>query len=261
MIYFAFPRNITSDRAGYEFLGKISIETFNLTKKQIFFDFSETQRFEVNLCSPVAALINDLRERNNEVILYGFEYGIEKVLKQNGFYQLVNDNYKAEDIHYSTIIDFRRFRTDETLIFQEYVNKQLLEYSDFPKLSDLLKKHINKSILEIFNNAHIHGGCDYVFTCGEYFPKDKRLKFTISDLGLTIRKNVNLYFNSGSAIDGKDALSWAVQEGNTTRTGSIPGGLGLSLIRDFIKKMKALYRLFLQMDIGKKKMVLFWLLI
>ena len=31
------------------------------------------------------------------------------------------------------------------------------------------------------------------------------------------------------------AIAWALEGNNTTKTGSIPGGLGLKLIRDFIK--------------------------
>ena len=54
-------------------------------------------------------------------------------------------------------------------------------------------------------------------------------------MGKTIRKNVNDYFGSGSEISGDKAILWAVEEGNTTKKGNIPGGLGLSLIRDFLR--------------------------
>lgn len=52
-------------------------------------------------------------------------------------------------------------------------------------------------------------------------------------MGLTIRKNVNDFLKS--KINGAKAIEWAVEEGNTTRTGTIPGGLGFSLIRDFLE--------------------------
>ena len=62
----------------------------------------------------------------------------------------------------------------------------------------------------------------------------KRLDFTIVDLGRTIKSNVKEYVNK--EVSGKDALKWAVTEGNTTKHGEIPGGLGLSMIREFLKK-------------------------
>ena len=103
-------------------------------------------------------------------------------------------------------------------------------------MSPLLKSKINKSIFEIFNNANIHGRCQHVFSCGQYFPKKKRLLFTIADLGATIKHNVNQYLDR--SLPASEAIQWAVEEGNTTKTGSIPGGLGLSLIRDFLKLNK-----------------------
>ena len=36
-------------------------------------------------------------------------------------------------------------------------------------------------------------------------------------------------------LSGKECILWAVEEGNTTKQGTIPGGLGLSLIRTFLK--------------------------
>ncbi len=38
-----------------------------------------------------------------------------------------------------------------------------------------------------------------------------------------------------SEIDPCEAIKWAIREGNTTKEGNQPGGLGLKLIKDFIK--------------------------
>lgn len=46
--------------------------------------------------------------------------------------------------------------------------------------------------------------------------------------------NVNEYLRNN--LSGEDAIKWAVGEDHTTKQGSIPGGLGLSLIRDFLEK-------------------------
>lgn len=37
-------------------------------------------------------------------------------------------------------------------------------------------------------------------------------------------------------MSGSDAIEWAMKSGNTTKTGSNPGGLGLGLIFEFIEK-------------------------
>lgn len=36
-------------------------------------------------------------------------------------------------------------------------------------------------------------------------------------------------------LDSCTAIQWALTEGNTTKTGNQPGGLGLKLIKDFIQ--------------------------
>ncbi len=35
-------------------------------------------------------------------------------------------------------------------------------------------------------------------------------------------------------MNSDQAILWALQEGNTTRKGSVPGGLGLKLLREFV---------------------------
>lgn len=234
--YFA-PKNLVSDLEGYNFLAKINFETFDFKGQIINIDFFGNDHLDANLCSPLGALIDDLINRDNKINLYGFQEDTEKTLKKNGFYNLIDGTFKPE-ASYIKVIDFRKFKLDESSFFQDYVDQQLLSIEDLPIMSQLLKKKINKSILEIFNNAHIHGGSNYIFTCGQLFSKEEKLKFTISDMGITIRKKVNDFHKTGNKIDGKGSILWAVEEGNTTKIGKIPGGLGLSLIRDFLKLNK-----------------------
>jgi hypothetical protein len=232
-LVFLIPPKLISDFEGYEFLCYLSLKSFSAIKINVRFNFSENLYFEANLCSPFGALLEGLRLNGNTIFFDGLNSYVEEEFIKNGFYKLVNAGFSNND-SLITIMDFKKFTLLDTIKFQDYINEQLLAQKDFPNLSDLLKKKINKSILEIFNNAHTHGRCEYVYTCGQYFPDEMKLKFTISDMGTTIRKNVNDYFESKNKIDGKDAILWAVEKGNTTKKGNIPGGLGLSLIRSFL---------------------------
>jgi hypothetical protein len=231
---FNVPLTVYSNQAGYEFLCLLSSKSYSARNNSIIFDFSRNIYFEANLCSPFGALLEGLRERINEIQFIGLRKSVETEFRKNGFYKLVNAGF-VNDNSLVTIMDFKKFTLDDTNSFQDYINVQLLTQKDFPHLSELLKKKINKSILEIFNNAHIHGMCEFVYTCGQFSQDDMKLNFTISDMGKTIRKNVNDYFGKNNEIPGDEAISWAVKEGNTTKRGNIPGGLGLSLIRDFLK--------------------------
>lgn len=228
------PTTVVSTYEGYELLCKITAKTSPARNAEIRFDFSDSKFFEANLCSPFGALLEWLKERKNSIELYALQEPVKGEFEKNGFNKLLLFQQSETNETNDSITNIKKFTLSDTITFQDYINDQLLGKEDFPHLSPLLKKKINKSIFEIFNNAHTHGRSDFVYTCGKYSPKQMKLKFTISDMGRTIRKNVNDYFKSGKSIPAKDAIAWAVQEGNTTKEGNIPGGLGLSLIRDFL---------------------------
>ena len=162
---FNVPATVISDQAGYEFLCHLSLKSYPAINNDVIFDFSGNTYFEANLCSPFGALLEGLREKQNKIHFNGLSTSVENEFRKNGFYKLVNAGF-VNDNSLITIMDFKKFTLHDTNSFQDYINIQLLAQKDFPHLSELLKKKINKSILEIFNNAHSHGKCEFVYTCG-----------------------------------------------------------------------------------------------
>ena len=53
------------------------------------------------------------------------------------------------------------------------------------------------------------------------------------DLGVGFRRNVTAYLKKD--ISSSEAIDWALTGNNTTRSGDIPGGLGLKILREFIQ--------------------------
>jgi hypothetical protein len=97
----------------------------------------------------------------------------------------------------------------------------------------LLKK-FRESIFEIFSNAVLHSGTEHgIFSCGQFFPNKQCLDFSITDLGVGIRERVNQ--RTGLALSSVEAIKWALSAGNTTKSGPIPGGLGLKILQEFIR--------------------------
>jgi signal transduction histidine kinase len=87
---------------------------------------------------------------------------------------------------------------------------------------------------EIFNNAVIHSKSEHgIYCCGQAYPRTNKIKFTISDCGIGIRRSI--LENRGLVKTGEDAINWAMTEGTTTRIGDVPGGLGLKILREFIE--------------------------
>lgn len=229
---FEFPNNIRSDFEGYKILTDFYSKTNNLAFSEITLDFGKTQWLEANLIAILGAILNKIQSQLNNVKIVNLSGKTKDILLKNHFLSHFG-GLKILD-YYGTTIKYRKFKTGEEKLFKEYLDRELLSKKAMPEMSVLLRKKINESIFEIFNNAVIHGDCSHIFSCGQYYPNKKRLDFTIVDIGRTIKANVNSYVITN--VSGKEAIKWAVTEGKTTKRGQIPGGLGLSLIREFLEK-------------------------
>ena len=101
----------------------------------------------------------------------------------------------------------------------------------FPNVGETLKRKISESIYEIFINAKIHSNSEYVYTCGQFFPKKDIIEFTIVDMGQGFKNNINGRFNKD--MSAVQAIKWAAASGNTTKRNT-PGGIGLAILKEFI---------------------------
>lgn len=229
---YEFPQNISSDFEGYKALIDFYNKTAEIGLDEIILDFAKTTWLEANLTAILGATLNKIQLELNDARIVNLSQKIGTLLSRNHFLSHFG-GLKIPD-YYKTTIKYRKFKTGEEKLFKEYLDRDLLSKKAMPDMSFSLRKKINESIFEIFNNAVIHGDCRNIFSCGQYYPNKKRLDFTMVDLGKTIKANVKRYL--GENMSGKDSIKWAVAEGHTTRRGQIPGGLGLSLIREFLEK-------------------------
>ena len=59
-----------------------------------------------------------------------------------------------------------------------------------------VKEKIVEAICEIFVNAQIHSETEFIYTCGQFYPQNNKIEFTIVDTGVGFRENVNKRFQS-----------------------------------------------------------------
>lgn len=116
-----------------------------------------------------------------------------------------------------------------------YMEHQVMSRSQMPHMAPTLHKEIRKSFVEIFGNIARHsdspiGG----LVCGQIYPNQKEIQLTFFDSGVGICKRVRDRFPS--IENDRAAIYWAVQKGNSTLSETEgPRGLGLYLLRDFLK--------------------------
>lgn len=185
--------------------------------------------FGANMSAVLGGILDKIALKNTVSVSSG-NAKIISILQKNTF--LANYGYKIIPDVNGTAIKYLKLKPTESRFFNSYIINELLSRSAFPSMTDELRKKIAESIYEIFVNAQIHSNTDYIYTCGQFFPKKHKIEFTIVDMGDGFKKLINGRFNA--TLTSVQAIKWAVQDGHTTKT-DVSGGLGLSLLTEFIK--------------------------
>lgn len=222
---------IRSQQEGFEHLAQLAADTEKLSASRLEVDLSQCGFFDANMAAPLASVLARVADRFNAVEIVNVPFGIEQILRKNRF--LASYGYEIVDDVNSTTLPYRHIQLSDEGRFEDYLNGHL-KAKGIPRMSEGLGKRFKQSIFEVFQNAVIHSHSRLgVFVCGQFYPYLQRLDLTIADAGVGIRTNVRRYL--GEKISSVDAIRWALQEGNTTKTGSQPGGVGLKFLKEFIE--------------------------
>jgi len=227
----SLPQEVRHGQAGFETLAGLFAKTKDSSLDRVEIDMGRTSWFDGDMCAAFGALLYRIGSNLNDVVLSNIPSAVEQILSKNGFLS----NYGRVKIPdtWGTTIPYQRFDVKDDRYFASYIEQEFVQRPEMPKMSKGLIKKFRESVFEIFSNSVLHSRTELgIFSCGQYFPKRDRLDFTVADLGIGIRKNVNETF--GLHLTAPEAIKWATSARNTTKTGSIPGGLGLKLLREFI---------------------------
>ena len=161
--------SIGSNYEGYEQLVSIYHQMKEYSDTTIYLDFSSNRWFEANLCAVLGAICLLMEKNRVKIACSNMSNSLIDILTRNGF---IGSNYlDLPDNHNGTVVSFQRFKHNQDNAFNGYIKRELLSKSDFPKHSLLLGKRITESIFEIFENARTHGKCEFIHTCGQYYPQ------------------------------------------------------------------------------------------
>ncbi len=198
----------------------------------IIMNFRKNTWFDANLLPIIYGYVVFGRMKFNIESAYNNQNDckLHQVLIRNGFAKFCfNMEYKPRKRE--TVVPFKVFQSSDTYGFGAYIDAEIVRY--FPKMEDRVKRDLSIFTQELFGNAQIHGGCNKVFTCGQYYYKHQKMDFTIVNLGTTIEENVKTFLLEQNKELPNNNIGWAVQpENSTKRTNS--GGIGLSLMQEFI---------------------------
>lgn len=234
------PERITSSTEGYNALSKLFFDIQELVEhnNKITIDFSKCKEFDGNLCAAVGAIFDNFLSKSIIMLQPPAEKKIRKVLSRNHFlraWQVKTGVQEKENY-----VPYSRFESSDARAneFKEYIDEWLIGKQKFPEHSKAVGENLVASLYEIYANARMHGEAAHVYSCGEYKESSTTFEMAIVDLGKTIPYNVNMFFKkkNGSPMLACPAIRWAFEEGHTTKENT--GGLGLSLLREFIELNK-----------------------
>lgn len=222
---------IRSTMIGFANLAKLSEATQNLYKSHVDIKFSKCGFFDGNMSAALQVILERIVDQGNSIDLIDFPPTIAKLLCKNQF--LCQFGHARMLDNNGTTLPHTAFDFLDSKKFSTYLNENL-PGKGIPAMTDGLGKKFRQSIFEVFQNCVMHSSSKAgVIVCGQFYPKENHLDITISDAGVGIRTNVRKFLDS--EISSIDAIKWAMIEGNTTKTGSQPGGFGLRLLQEFIE--------------------------
>ncbi len=185
--------------------------------------------FSGNLCAALGGVLDLLKDEMITINFSDIDDDIKKILRKNGF--LSHYLYPTYIDIYKTTIRYMKLKPRDGRYFFDYIQNELLNHSDLPQMSTVLKMKISESIYEIFTNAQIHSETKNIYACGQYFPHKHIIEFTITDTGRGFKEIISSFFNKDVRADL--AIKWAFENTHSTKK-SVSGGIGLSILKEFI---------------------------
>lgn len=232
MIYY-LP-TIKSDEASFGQLAALADESSELYSDRLELNFSQCGFFDANMVAPLAAILAGIADRFNSISIVNVSAPIANILRKNRF--LVEYDYNPLPDSNHTSLPYARIQLTDEGLFADYLNRHM-NGKGIPRMTKAMEKYFQQSVYEIFQNSVIHSGSNLgIFVCGQFYPTLQRLDLTIADAGVGIRTNVQRYLRN--KISSVDAIKWAIQGANTTKTGPHPGGVGLKFLTDFVELNK-----------------------
>lgn len=200
--------------------------------RDVVFDFRDASFLRQNAVAFIGGLSREIQVQGRNVTFAwdSMKVGVLANLQQNGFVAAFGG---VTPPWVGNSIPYREDPEENGLDIAHYLGSRWLG-RDWVHMSPELNKAIVGRMYEIYANAFEHSGSQVgVFSCGQHYPSLGLLKLTVVDYGIGIPASVQTLL--GSQIGARGALSWAFKEGNTTKEGGYGRGLGLDLLKKFIR--------------------------
>lgn len=185
------------------------------------------------------------RSQNKTLELDSAYPEVNRYLKQVGFEHLAKKAPLGKVFPETDIIKVKRFLGEPIAVESRVVEWLTVAIRPFlPEHTTKFWKRIVENFWEIIHNALVHGRGEFgVSSCGQFYPLMGYLEIAFCDQGHGIPKLVKDFGALPKAARDCDCIAWAVRKGNSTLPPTQSGGLGLHLLREFLRINGGLFQI------------------
>jgi hypothetical protein len=214
---------------------------------EVQFDFSPCHFLRQNAVAFLGGLIRFVEHRHGSVHIdwNSFRPDVAKNLARNGFMRAFGAPAAAWT---GNSVPFRQDKGPDSQGVIDYLGRMWLGQG-WVQVSNKLRDAIVGRVWEIYENAFEHAfepdkpNIGIFSCCGQHFPRQHKLDLTVLDFGVGIPSNVR-FFSHNSGYPADKALQWAFSPGTTTKPNGMGRGMGLDLLKRFIKLNKGRLEVF-----------------
>lgn len=213
----------------------------------VTFEFSQCGFLRQNAVAFLGGLARLIEERHGHVT---FDWStlknnwVRTNLEQNGFMSAFGHSSGPWS---GNSIPYREDLHEDKEVLIDYLKSKWLGHA-WVRVSERLRDAIIGRVWEIYANAFEHGQSPIgIFSCGQHYPKQHELKLSVVDFGVGIPSNVRMFFKHdplSQSLSAASCLKWAFQRGTTTKPNGTSRGMGLDLLKEFVKLNKGKLEVF-----------------
>lgn len=218
--------SISANREGFDALARINQLIDASSSLEISLDCTNLQWIDAQLGAALLIIVKKAHARGQRVTLKNLSPRVRTILQKNRTLTIART-----DVHQTTI-PVEVFDTNNEVGFADYTRRRL-QRPEMPRMSIDLTRKFYEGIDELFSNAALHSQSEKIVAAGQFYPRLAKLSFIIADGGIGISRRAAMVDNLFRT--DADAIEWAMTQGSTTRVGYVPGGLGLKILRSFIR--------------------------
>lgn len=207
--------------------------------RNIRFDFSSCRFLRPNAVAFLGGLTRQIQSRNGNVVYNPQSFTDSRVLKNLKRNQFAAHFFSPAGSDPGNAIPYRENRSQDENNILDYLTDEWIGRG-WIDVSSKLKNAIVGKMWEIYCNAFEHACSEIgVFSCGQHFPNQNLLILSVVDFGSGIVENVRNFLCKfdprASQLTAAKCLEWAFAQGHTTRPNGMARGIGLDILKEFIK--------------------------